>query len=69
MERRPIPGGTIANRFGPHSYPCVCRLGLHTKPGTRTVAGGLTTAPAGRRRLHRMRLAASAIMRVAARPT
>ena len=69
MERRPIPGKTIANPFGPQPYLCVRRLGLHTKPGTRAVAGGLTTAPAGRRRLHRMPLAASAIMRAVARPT
>jgi hypothetical protein len=69
MERRPIPGGTIANRFGPLSYPCVGRLGLHTTPDTRQVAGGLNTAPSGPRRLSRMRLAASASMRPAARPT
>ena len=69
MERRPIPGGTIANKFGPQSYPCVCRLGLHTKPGTREVACRLNTAPSGPRRLSRMRLAASASMRPEALPT
>ena len=69
MERRPIPGETLANPCGPLSYPCVCRLGLHTKPGTREVAGGLNTAPSGPRRLSRMRLAASASMRPAALPT
>ena len=69
MERRPIPGKTIANPFGPQPYLCVRRLGLHTKPGTRAVAGGLTTAPSGPRRRSRMRLAASASMRPAALPT
>ena len=69
MERRPIPGTTIANPFGPQPYLCVRRLGLHTKPGTREGACRLNTAPSGPRRLSRMRLAASAIMRAAALPT
>jgi hypothetical protein len=69
MERRPIPGETIANPCGPLSYPCVRRLGLHTTPGTREVTGGRNTAPSEPRRRSRMRLAASASMRPAALPT
>jgi hypothetical protein len=69
MESRPIPEGTIANPFGPLSYPCACRLGLHTKPGSREATGRLNTAPSEPRRRSRMRLAASVSMRAAALPT